>query len=57
MFLGTRMDGHGFFYENIEKHISEIRVVLVTAPLTPPKNTIKREKKKLAYSSEREDFI
>ena len=26
-------------------------------PLTPPKNPIKREKKKLAYSSEREDFI
>ena len=31
--------------------------MLVTASLTPPKNTIKREKKKLAYSSEREDFI
>ncbi len=26
-------------------------------PLSPPKNPIKREKKKLAYSSEREDFI
>ena len=26
-------------------------------PLAPPKNPIKREKKKLAYSSEREDFI
>ena len=25
--------------------------------LSPPKNPIKREKKKLAYSSEREDFI
>ena len=26
-------------------------------PLSPPKNPIKREKKKLVYSSEREDFI
>ena len=26
-------------------------------PLSPPKNPIKREKKKLAYFSEREDFI
>ena len=26
-------------------------------PLTPPKNPVKREKKKLVYSSEREDFI
>ena len=25
--------------------------------LSPPQNPIKREKKKLAYSSEREDFI
>ena len=29
-------DFHRFFYENIEKHISEIRVVLITDPLYLP---------------------
>ena len=37
--------------------ISIVCIFDITAPLSPPKNPIKREKKKLVYSSEREDFI
>ena len=43
-----------------ERSVRSVRSVwgkLPTPPLSPPKNPIKREKKKLVCSSEREDFI